>query len=70
MGEHLGMKMGFQKGVFRPPVKKIRDISVFARNLMCTATPNKSWVPVKALASLARKAQFMHFAIPVASVYF
>ncbi len=64
------MEMDIEKGVFRAPVKKPRDISMLAQNLLCTAAANKRWVPVKALASLAGKAQFMHLlAIPVAKFY-
>ena len=33
--EHLGMEMDFEEGVFRAPVKKLRDISVLAKNLVC-----------------------------------
>jgi hypothetical protein len=64
------MEMDFEQGVFRAPVKKLKDISVFAKNVLCTATANKCWFPaVKALASLARKAQFPHLAILVARFY-
>jgi len=63
------MEMDFEKGVFRAPVKKLHDISMFSKNLLCTASKNKRWVPVKALASLARKAQFMPLAILVAMFY-
>ncbi len=69
VGEHLGMEMDFEKGIFRAPVKKLRDISVLAKNLLCTASKNKRWVSVKALASLAGKAQFLHLAIPIARFY-
>ena len=61
----MGMEMDFEKGVFRAPVKKLRDISVLVKNLMYIEAKNKRWVPVKALASLARKAQIMHLAIRV-----
>ena len=53
VGEHLGMEMDFEKGVFRAPVKKLRDISTFAKNMLCIAAANKRQVPIKALASLA-----------------
>ncbi len=36
VGEHLGMEMDFMKGIFRAPVKKLRDISVLAKNLLCS----------------------------------
>ena len=63
------MEMDFEKGVFRAPVKKLHDISVLTKNLLCIAAKNKRWVPVKALASLAGKAQFLHLAIPLARFY-
>ncbi len=69
VGEHLGMEMNFEKDIFRAPVKKLRDISMFSKNLLCTAAKNERWVQVKALASLARNAQFLHLAIPVARFY-
>ena len=69
VGEHQGMEMDFEKVVFRAPVKKLRDISMFSKNMLCTAAKNKRWVPVKALASLAGKAQFMHLANPIARFY-
>jgi hypothetical protein len=51
------------------PRQKLNDISMFAKNLLCSAAVNKRWVPVKALASLARKAEFLHLAIPMARFY-
>jgi hypothetical protein len=63
------MEMDFEQSIFGAPVKKLKDISVFANNLLCTAAANMRWVPVKALASLAGKAQFLHLAIPVARFY-
>ena len=65
----MGMKMDFEMGVFRAPIKKLRDIAVLAKNLLCTAANNTRWVPVKALASLAGKAQFLLLGIPVARFY-
>jgi hypothetical protein len=41
VGEHLSMEMDFEKGVFRAPVKKLRYISMFSKNLLCTALKNK-----------------------------
>ena len=52
VGEHLGMEMDIEEGIFRAPVENLKDISVFAKNLLCTAASNMRWVPVKALASL------------------
>ena len=69
VGKHFGMEMSFAKGVFRASVKKLREISVFAKTLRCTTAANKRWVPAKALVSLARKSQFVHLAIQVARLY-
>ena len=69
VGEHLGIEMDFEKGVVRAPVKKLRDISTSAKNLLCTSAANKRWVPFNALASLAGKAQFLHLANPVVRFY-
>ena len=69
MGEYLGMEMDFEHGVFRAPVKKLKDISVLAKNILCTAAANNRWAPVKALTSLARKEKFLHLTIPVARFY-
>ena len=69
VGEHLGMGFNFEHGVFRAPVTKLKDISVFAKNILCTPVANKRCVPVKALASLEGKVQFLHLAILVARFY-
>ena len=66
MGEHLGMEIDFKKGVFRAPAKKFKYISVFAKSISSKADANKRWVQVKSLASIAKKAQFLHLAILVA----
>ena len=63
------MEMDLEKDVFRDPVKKLQDISMFAKNLLCIAGKNRLWVLVKALASQAGKAQFLHLTIPVARFY-
>jgi hypothetical protein len=46
VGEHLGMEMNFEEAVLRAPVKKLRDMSMFAKKLICIATANKRWVSV------------------------
>ena len=69
VGEHHGMEINFEKGVFQAPVKKLNGISVFAKNMICTAASNKRWDLVKALASLVGKAQFVYLAILVARFY-
>ncbi len=34
MGEHLGMEMDFEHGVFRAPVKKLKDISAIRQKII------------------------------------
>ncbi len=46
-----------------------KSVAVLAKTLICRATAHKRWVSVKTLVSLARKAQFLHLAIPVAKFF-
>ncbi len=48
---------------------KMKSIAVLAKGLLCKATSHNRWVSVKALASLAGKAMFLHLAIPVAKFF-
>ncbi len=66
IGEHLGMILDFDKGIFRAPTAKLNNIAVLFKTLLCKAASHKCWVSVKSLASLVVKAQFLHLAIPVA----
>ena len=63
------MIMNFEKGEFRAPTVKLKDIAAMAKGLLCRATSLKRWVSVKALASLAGKAQSLHLAILVARFF-
>ena len=67
--EHLGLVIDTVKGEFRAPAKKLSAISSLARDLLCGAARHKRWVPVRHLASLAGKAQFLYLAIPAARFY-
>jgi hypothetical protein len=42
VGEHLGMIMDFDKGIFRAPTVKLKSIAVLANTLLCGATSHKS----------------------------
>ena len=66
----MGMILDFEKGEFRAPTVKLTDIAALAKGLLCRAASHNRWVSVKALASLAGKAQFLRLAIPVAKVFF
>ena len=69
VGEHLGMTLDFEKGEFRAPIAKLENIAVLAKMLLCSAAAHKRWVRVKALVSLAGKAQVLYLAIPVARFF-
>ena len=68
-GEHLGMVIDTKKIEFRAPKSKLDNIATAAKQLLVRAAQNKRRVPVKALASIAGKARFLHLAIPVARFY-
>ncbi len=69
IGEHMGMVLDYERGEFRAPTTKFKSVDSLAKSLLCKAAANKRWVSVKSLASLARKAQFLHLAIPVARFF-
>ncbi len=63
------MVLGYVLGEFRAPTAKLKGVTILAMSLLCKAAANKRWVTVKALASLAEKAKFLHLAIPVARFF-
>ncbi len=63
------MVLDYEHGEFRAPTVKLKSIASLAKSLLCKEAANKRWVSVKALASLAGKAQFLHFAILVARIF-
>jgi hypothetical protein len=74
VGEHLGMEMDFEQGDgrlsgFRQETQGHLRVRQDLIHLLYKAAANKRWVHVKALASLARKAQFLYLAILVARFY-
>ncbi len=69
VGDPLGMTLDLEKGEFRAPMVKLKDIAALAKGLLCRAASSKRLVSVKAVASLAGKAQFLHLAIPVARFF-
>jgi len=66
VGDHIGMTIDMKKSEFRAPETKLNNIAAVAKQFLIRAAQNKRWVPAKSLAFLARKAQFLHMAIPVA----
>ena len=63
------MIIDIKVGQFVAPPAKLIQIAVLARTLLCQAASLKRWVNVKTLASLTRKAQFLHLVIPVAKFF-
>ena len=63
------MVIDTKKCEFRAPKTKLDNIAAAAKQLLVRAAQNKRWVPVKALASIAGKAQFMHLSIIVDRFY-
>ncbi len=63
------MTLDFERGLYFAPKPKLDSFAALAKQLMAKAAQNKRWVPDKALASRAEKAQFLHLAIPVARFY-
>ena len=68
-GEHLGMTIDNKKNEFRAPKTKLDNIASAATKLLVRATHNNRWVPIKALASIARKSYFLYLVIPAAMFY-
>ena len=60
------MVLDFEKGEFRAPTVKQKEIVALAKGMLCRAASHKQCVSVKALASLVGKA---HLAIPVAKFF-
>ena len=69
VSDHRGMTLDFKCGIFRAPIEKLKGIAKLATQLLCRVAANKRWVSVKVLASLARRAQLLHLAIPVAKLF-
>jgi len=69
IGEHLGMIIDMKVRKFVAPTAKLKQIATLAKTLLCRAAAHKLWVTVKTLASLAKEAQFLHLAIPVARFF-
>ena len=66
---HLGLRVDLQAGKFFAPEEKLASIAALAKSMMGRAARNRRWLPVKELAALAGKAQFLYLAIPVARYY-
>ncbi len=63
------MLLDYVLGEFRVPTAKLNIVGALAKSMLCKAATNKRWVGVKALASLAGNAHFLHLTIPVARFF-
>lgn len=66
---HLGLELDFCRCEIRAPADKLRKLSSQAWDLLCRAARNRRSVPVRELAKLAGRAQFLYLAIPAARFY-
>ena len=41
IGEHLGIVLDFDKGIFRAPIAKLKSIAVLTKILLCRAASHK-----------------------------
>lgn len=66
---HLGMIVDLKQGLFIAPSEKLQAVATLAKGLLGRAARNRRFLPAKALAGLAGKAQFLYLALPVARFY-
>ena len=66
---HLGLDIDMNACEFRAPEEKLAGLASQAHDLLCRAARNKRSVPVRELAKLAGRAQFLYLAIPAARFY-
>lgn len=66
---HLGLDLDFDRCLILAPADKLAKVSSQAHDLLCRAARNRRSVPVRELAKLAGKAQFLYLAIPAARFY-
>ena len=66
---HLGMEVDLKHGMFRVPTQKLESIIALAKTVLGRAARCTGVVPVKMLATLAGKAQFLYLAMPAARFY-
>ena len=67
--EHLGLIVDLHRCEFRAPEDKLKKIAKLAKELIQRGMRDQRRVPVRLLASLAGKAQFLYLAVPPARYY-
>jgi hypothetical protein len=63
VGDHLGLTIDLNLGMFRAPPDKLRQLAPQASSLFGRAASNARWLPTPQLAVFAGKAQFIYLAI-------
>jgi hypothetical protein len=63
VGDHLGLTVDLQLGMFRAPPAKLLQLAKHASSLLGRAASNARWLPTRQLAAFAGKTQFLYFAI-------
>jgi hypothetical protein len=69
VGDHLGLTIYLNLGMFRAPPDKLHQLAQQASSLFGRATSNARWPPARHLAAFAGKAQFLYLAIAPARFF-
>lgn len=67
--QHLGLIVDTRLGQFRAPQAKLSTLSELSKKILRLSAQQARWVPVRLLAQLAGKAQFLYLAIPPARFF-
>jgi hypothetical protein len=60
VGNHLGLMVDLNLGMFRAPSDKLRQLAHQASSLLGRAASNSRWLPARQVAAFAGKAQFLY----------
>jgi hypothetical protein len=69
VGNHLGLTVDLNLGMFSAPPDKLRQLAQQASSLLSRAASNSRWLPARQLAAFAGKAQFLYLAIAAARIF-
>jgi hypothetical protein len=69
VGDHLGLTVDLQLGMFRAPPAKLHQLAQHASSMLGRASSNARWLPTRQPAAFAGKAQFLYLAIAPARFF-
>jgi hypothetical protein len=69
VGDHLGLTVDLNLGMFRAPPDKLRQLAQQASSILGQAASNTRWLPARPLAAFAGKAQFLYLVIAPARFF-